>query len=139
MSSLRAHRITLAITICGPTSGPHLNPCFTIAFATFKGFPWRKVPQYLIAQILGGMVAGLVVYANYKQPLDEITEALTAAGLEAQIFTPTGPAFPIALFKGPAQAIGWVFINEFVGAFIIGVLVFSVLDPSNGESILYAE
>lgn len=80
------------------------------------------------------MVAGLMVYAIYRQPLHEITEALTAAGAEAQIFTPTGPAFPIALFKGPTQSIGYVFLNEFVGAFLIGVLVFSVLDPSNGKS-----
>jgi len=42
------------------------------------------------------------------------------------------PAFPLALFKGPTQGIGYVFINEFVGAFIIAVLVFSVLDSSNG-------
>ncbi|KAK9898985.1 aquaporin-like protein [Cystobasidium minutum MCA 4210] len=123
--------IALAIVICGPVSGPHLNPCFTIAFALFKGFPWRKVPQYIISQIFGGFIAGLLVYVNYKQPLDTITDALKAAGLEAQIFTPQGPAFPLALFKGVNQSIGYVFVNEFVGAFVIAVLVFSVLDPSN--------
>lgn len=54
------------------------------------GFPWRKVPQYIISQIFGGFIAGLIVYVNYKQPLDTITDALKAAGLEAQIFTPEG-------------------------------------------------
>lgn len=150
-----SNSIALAIVICGPVSGPHLNPCFTIAFALFKGFPWRKVPQYIISQIFGGFIAGLLVYVNYKQPLDTITDALKAAGLEAQIFTPQGvrdivlskirftclrrlsppqPAFPLALFKGVNQSIGYVFVNEFVGAFVIAVLVFSVLDPSNGKS-----
>jgi len=83
-------RIALAIVVCGPVSGPHINPCFTICFALFKGFPWRKVPQYIASQIFGGFIAGLLVYVNYKQPLDAITDALTAAGLEAQIFTPEG-------------------------------------------------
>lgn len=82
--------IALAIVVCGPVSGPHLNPCFTICFALFKGFPWRKVPQYIISQIFGGFIAGLIVYVNYKQPLDTITDALKAGGLEAQIFTPEG-------------------------------------------------
>jgi hypothetical protein len=39
----------------------------------------------------------------------------------------------LALFKGTTQSIGYVFVNEFVGSFVIAVLVFSVLDASNGK------
>lgn len=126
-----AFAIALAILIVGPTSGSHLNPCFSLTLALFKGFPWRKVPQYIISQILGGFIAGLVVYWQYKPALDEITAALTAAGLEQQIFTPTGPAFSIALFRPPGTGIGTVFVSEFVGSMVIAIVVFSVLDPSN--------
>lgn len=30
--------------VAGPTSGGHVNPGYTLSFAIFKGFPWRKVP-----------------------------------------------------------------------------------------------
>lgn len=37
----------------------------TISLATFRGFPWRKVPIYIFAQLLGGIVGAAIVYANY--------------------------------------------------------------------------
>lgn len=123
--------IAIALVVTGATSGSHINPCYTIAFAIFKGFPWRKVPQYIAAQILGGTLAGLIVYLQYKQPLDLIADELTAAGLHEMIFSTTGPATPIALFTGPGQKIGYVLVNEFMGGFLIAVAIFSILDPSN--------
>lgn len=33
--------------------------------ATFRGFPWRKVPAYLLAQLLGGIAGAALTYANY--------------------------------------------------------------------------
>jgi glycerol uptake facilitator-like aquaporin len=58
--------IVLALTVNVATSGAHINPCITIAFATFRGFPWKKVPQYIIAQIFGAYLACLVIYLQYK-------------------------------------------------------------------------
>lgn len=43
--------ITFALIVAAPTSGGHLNPCFTIAFVLFKGFPLRKLPQYIVVRI----------------------------------------------------------------------------------------
>lgn len=42
----------------------------TIAFATFRDFPWRKVPGYILAQVLGGMVGAGIVYADYIRAID---------------------------------------------------------------------
>jgi len=37
--------IVLALGICGTTSGGgHINPCITIAFTIFRGFPLKKAP-----------------------------------------------------------------------------------------------
>ncbi|CAH2062622.1 unnamed protein product [Thlaspi arvense] len=41
----------------GHISGAHFNPAVTIAFATCKRFPWKQVPAYIIAQVLGSTLA----------------------------------------------------------------------------------
>lgn len=57
--------VALGAWISGGVSEGHINPAVTLAFATFRGFPWRKVPGYIFAQLMGGIVGAAIVYANY--------------------------------------------------------------------------
>ncbi|KAI6705708.1 hypothetical protein NL676_008670 [Syzygium grande] len=41
----------------GHVSGAHFNPAVTIAFATCKRFPWKQVPAYISAQVIGSTLA----------------------------------------------------------------------------------
>ncbi|XXG53032.1 hypothetical protein AAC387_Pa03g1204 [Persea americana] len=41
----------------GHVSGAHFNPAVTIAFATCKRFPWKQVPAYISAQVVGSTLA----------------------------------------------------------------------------------
>ncbi|WOL09152.1 hypothetical protein Cni_G17905 [Canna indica] len=41
----------------GHVSGAHFNPAVTFAFATCGRFPWRQVPAYMVAQVLGSTLA----------------------------------------------------------------------------------
>ncbi|KAG1335286.1 aquaporin NIP1-1 [Cocos nucifera] len=41
----------------GHISGAHFNPAVTIAFATCRRFPWKQVPIYVAAQLLGSILA----------------------------------------------------------------------------------
>ncbi|KAL5774173.1 hypothetical protein ACOSP7_011730 [Xanthoceras sorbifolium] len=41
----------------GHISGAHFNPSVTIAFASCKTFPWKQVPAYVTAQVLGSTLA----------------------------------------------------------------------------------
>ena len=43
----------------GKVSGAHLNPVVSVAFAMRRDFPWRRVPAYVIAQLLGASLACL--------------------------------------------------------------------------------
>jgi aquaporin Z len=45
------------ILFMGAVSGAHLNPAVTIAFAARGDFPWRRVPGYIVAQLLGAALA----------------------------------------------------------------------------------
>lgn len=38
--------------------------------ATFRDFPWRKVPIYIIAQFFGAFVGAAIVYGNYLGAID---------------------------------------------------------------------
>ncbi len=47
------------IYFMGTVSGAHLNPAVTLAFAVRRNFPWRRVPGYMLAQLIGGLAAAL--------------------------------------------------------------------------------
>lgn len=46
----------------GDISGAHFNPAVSIAFAFAKKFPWKEVPKYIIAQVLGALLASLLLW-----------------------------------------------------------------------------
>ena len=46
-------------------SGAHLNPVVSFAFALRRDFPWRRVPGYILAQLLGGTLAVLFLFAMF--------------------------------------------------------------------------
>ena len=47
------------IMFMGKVSGAHLNPAVSIAFALRRDFPWRRVPGYIVAQLVGATLAAL--------------------------------------------------------------------------------
>ena len=53
------------ILFMGAVSGAHLNPAVTLAFATRGDFPWKRVPGYIITQLLGATLACLFLLAVF--------------------------------------------------------------------------
>lgn len=51
------------ILATGAVSGAHLNPVVTIAFTLRREFPWRRIPLYILAQVAGGILACLFLWA----------------------------------------------------------------------------
>ncbi len=45
----------------GPISGGHFNPAVTLGLAAAGRFPWRETASYIIAQILGGLLATSII------------------------------------------------------------------------------
>lgn len=71
--------IIFALVTAAATSGGHFNPGVTLCFVLFKGFPKPKALAYICAQILGGMIACLLVYAQWR---DMILVSSTSAQFE---------------------------------------------------------
>lgn len=51
------------ILFMGTISGAHLNPAVTLSFAARGDFPWRRVPGYIIVQLVGSTLACLFLWA----------------------------------------------------------------------------
>jgi aquaporin Z len=51
--------VTAIILFMGAVSGAHLNPIVSLAFALRGDFPWRRVPGYIVVQLVGATLACL--------------------------------------------------------------------------------
>ena len=49
------------ILFMGKVSGAHLNPAVSVAFSLRGDFPWRRVPGYVVAQLVGAALAAWFV------------------------------------------------------------------------------
>lgn len=102
--------VAFAVYIVGKYSGAHINPAVTIGLASIGEFPWAKVPMYVLAQMLGAFIGGVIVYLHYL-PHWEATEDKDA---KLAVFA-TGPAI-----NNPVANL----ISEIIGT---AVLVFGLL------------
>jgi glycerol uptake facilitator protein len=64
--------VCLAVFVAGRLSGAHLNPAVTVALATFKGFPARKILPYIAAQALGAFAGALIVRVVYADAIRRV-------------------------------------------------------------------
>ncbi len=60
--------IALILTF-GPISGAHFNPAVTLADAWAGGVPWRDVPAYIVAQIVGAFAGVAAAHGMFDLPL----------------------------------------------------------------------
>jgi len=59
--------VALILTF-GPISGAHLNPAVTLADAIESGLSWGQASQYVLVQILGGVVGSVAAHLMFGLP-----------------------------------------------------------------------
>ncbi|KAK8073618.1 hypothetical protein PG994_004517 [Apiospora phragmitis] len=122
--------IAFAIITCAPTSGGHFHPAITLCFAFWQGFPWKKVPYYIVSQVLGAFVAGLVMMGMYWPQIQAMKQAFIAQG--KPVVGNGTPASILCSFPNPDQTnLGFVFMTEFFVDFFIGLIIWACIDPAN--------
>jgi glycerol uptake facilitator protein len=121
--------VAFAVYTVGGISGAHINPAVTLAFAARRGFPWKKVPGYIAAQVIGAFLGALVVYIVYKAAIDSydhanhITKGQPNSLPTYSIFA-TFPAKYFSTWIGP-------FIDQIVGTAFLVAFVFALVDSVN--------
>jgi glycerol uptake facilitator protein len=111
--------VTLAVYVAGRVSGAHLNPAVTLALAAFRGFSWKKVIPYSIAQTLGALAAAAVVYWEYRPQFNVADPMRThTAGIFA-----TFPLFPNIPSAG--------LFDQILGTALLIMIIFAVTDRRN--------
>ncbi len=121
--------VVFGVYIAGGISKAHLNPAVTLARALRRGFPWSKVPAYMLVQVLGAFVAAALVYANYHTAISafehaqHITRGDPTSVKSFSIFA----TFPAKYFSGPIGPL----VDQIIGtAFLIGVIL-ALIDEYN--------
>src|SRR6476469_3748854 len=67
------------ILFMGAVSGAHLNPGVSLAFALRGDFPWKRMPGYIIVQLLGATLACLFLLAVFGN-VEHLGATLPGAG-----------------------------------------------------------
>jgi aquaporin Z len=75
-----AHGIVLAVLVSalGAVSGAHFNPAVTFGVWVAGQIPWRRALAYVLAQLIGAIVAGLAVQIVFTS--DVVRSATPALG-----------------------------------------------------------
>lgn len=111
----------------GGKSGGHLNPAVTFANCLYRGHPWRKLPVYALAQILGAMTGAAIVYANYRSAFDlyEGGPGIRTVG------GPNSTAGIFCTYPQPFMTRTGMFFSEFIASAILQLAIFSLVDSDN--------
>jgi aquaporin Z len=105
--------VMATILFMGAISGAHLNPVVSVAFALRGDFPWKRVPGYIVAQLIGAALACvflLAVFGNvehlgatlpgpgYKDWQAFLMEIVLTGGLVSVILGTASEAQNVGLF-----------------------------------------
>jgi len=112
--------VFVGVTIAGPHSGAHLNPAVTIGLAVSGDFAWAMVPQYILGQFTGAMIAAFLVWLMYRDHFNETEDEST----KLAVFC-TSPAIP---------KISSNLISEALGTFVLVFGVLYITEGSLGDS-----
>jgi len=115
--------VTLGIYVAGRMTGAHLNPAVTIALAAFRGFSWRKVAPYCLAQTLGAFVGALLVRWNYSEVIDKFDPGHTIKSQGIFSTLPGNGALPVHMMGG--------FRDQIIGTAILMLLILAITDLRN--------
>lgn len=119
--------LMLGVYVAGD-SGAYLNPAVTLTSCMLRKLPWRRLPMYMVAQILGAFIAAGVVYANYINAINAVeghnVRTVTGPNATAGIFA----TYPTSDLDGVKAS---QFFEQFIASAVLNFVIFAMQDDSN--------
>jgi glycerol uptake facilitator protein len=115
--------VTLGIYVSARISGAHLNPAVTLALATYKGFEWRKVGPYVVAQLVGAFLGAIVVRFTYSDLIASVDPGHTIATQGIFSTLPGNGAYDVGVTNA--------FFDQVVGTAILVFVIFALTTATN--------
>jgi glycerol uptake facilitator-like aquaporin len=114
--------VALILTF-GPISGAHFNTCVTLADATQGGLPWRDVPGYVGAQIVGAFVGVATAHLMFAEPVFSVSQHARAGAV--QVFSEFVAKFGLLGVIWGCARLRSAAVPFAVGAYIAGAYWFT--------------
>jgi glycerol uptake facilitator protein len=122
--------VTFGVYVAGGLTGAHINPAVTFAFAVRGEFPWKKVPVYWIAQVVGAFAGAALVYLVYHDAIgsyESVNHVTRGAANSVGTFS-IFATFPAPYYNG-----GWIgpLVDQIVGTAFLLMFVAALSDRRN--------
>jgi glycerol uptake facilitator protein len=99
-----------AVYAIGHISGGHINPAVTLALAVSGKFPWREVPGYIGAQVVGAVAGAAAIFLTLGK-----SAAVAAGG-------------GVTSYNAASMGFGRAGLIEAIGTFMLVFVIFGVID-----------
>jgi glycerol uptake facilitator protein len=119
--------VILGVYVAARLSGGHINPAVTIALAAFKGFPWRKVLPYSLAQTAGAFVAALIIRFTYAERIGIVDPDHTIKTQGIFSTLPGNGVYEVSVTNA--------FFDQVVGTAILVFVVFALTTATNNPPL----
>src|SRR5947209_319942 len=108
--------VVAMIYAIGKVSGCHINPAVTFALAATMRFPWRELPSYWSAQVIGAIAGAFAIWASFGNRATDL-----------------GYGFGVANFNHATTSWGSAMFIEALGTAILMFTVLGIVDTRSPE------
>jgi len=132
--------ITALVYAIGKVSGCHINPAVTFALALTKRVPWKEVPAYWAAQVVGAVIGALGIWALFGHAAIDFGVGQTAFNEDATTWASAIAAEAIGTAILMFAILGIVDSRSpgDLGGIVIGAVVIAIImvaGPVTGASL----
>jgi MIP family channel proteins len=118
--------VTMGVYVAGGVSGAHLNPAVTLALAVHRGFPWRKVLPFCLAQLAGAFSGAAIAFATYREAFNHFD------GGHRFVTGPQATAGIFATYPQPFLSnVPGGLVDQIVGTGLLLLVIFALGDVKN--------
>jgi glycerol uptake facilitator protein len=108
--------IAAAVYALGKVSGCHINPAVTFGLAATKRFPWREVPAYWTAQVVGAVAGAFGIWAVFAHSGIDLGMGQTS-------------------FNESATTWGAAIFSEGIGTFMLMFAILGIVDSRSPSEL----